>query len=1074
VAWVVAGLALPLCVESQFDVAVDWRVNVDSTATDESCNKICENLALSCTEKCWPRTQQGLQQLQYGSNMQSICFGVASGENALWHPAKDPVTRVCYHNTGTVTAPRCPEVPVTPLASQYRGYIRRICPCLARGVSRYASIDCGLGVNPADPAPEPAGQQQFTPPPIPSYSPTAPPTDPTATEYSGGYNASSANWTTSTLPPVRISTTRPACTRLCVSGFGLNDETLNGEYIRTAFDDGFKRWSKAGSAGREIGLAKVDGGRRWQFSEMASGGSFSLAQGTMGVASPTGPEMPADETFITATSEDDVAFKCCISTSGGSSSNGALYGNDDYDNYRASSPSSDAAEEESSGFGLVVALVCVAVACIGALVGTAHRIYQQRKMQRQMEAVKSPEFTTSSPPRSPSARRQSDQEQRGGTWARRQPGWDNGGGAGDGYDDPEEPFVNAFKGAWRNRSGLPEDDMKKATTCPSGFGREDSDVADMLGRAAPVDAGHGHYEGPLRPWWGGTSKAKPSTQTARSSATTVGFSNVWDKPTEGTEVRLRNIVENPTWNGEEGIVIGYDGGRIEVEFDDGRTKSVLVEQCEVIGTPPAEAAEEEPPSQQVRTRSSSQTPDWRAPPPGAHVYGSPFAVAAQFYGSPAAVSAQATPQKSRFFNKVQPPSPKLTRENVARHEEYKDIRQRADGLNTGPPRLASGNSATPPPPPPPPLPPSAQQQVAAQQQAAATQSGGRSPLKSYPSVPQGAVGKASGASLGASPSSASRPRLPPPPALDESIASIADISAKASQFPPGAAVVVRDLKNAAHLNGQDGTCERWDDEIGRWVVRFKDGESKSLLPDNLEANLIVGSKVRLNAEGKSAPQGYDWSEDALAPGVVGTLIGFSHDGLPRVSGQHGNVEEYWRKHIEIIQEADSRFQPGTPVVAHGLKSAPHLNGQDGICERWDLEGGRCIVLFPDGESKALLPANLKAAHQPAATPAKLPGAPISPAGPPLRRATSSGAGLGDTLGTQKSASRFASDQGLAAATSKVPLTPSKLPSRPSTGAGFGSQTPSADQQGLSDDLQHALRSNQMQLNALKARLAHAG
>jgi len=55
----------------------------------------------------------------------------------------------------------------------------------------------------------------------------------------------------------------------------------------------------------------------------------------------------------------------------------------------------------------------------------------------------------------------------------------------------------------------------------------------------------------------------------------------------------------------------------------------------------------------------------------------------------------------------------------------------------------------------------------------------------------------------------------------------------------------------------------------------------------------------------------------------------------------------------------SQFRSGMAVLVHSLKSAPQLNGQEGICEQWDPTKGRWTVRLPLGEVKALRPDNLQ-------------------------------------------------------------------------------------------------------------------
>eukprot|EP00929_Paragymnodinium_shiwhaense_P080071 TRINITY_DN41736_c0_g7_i1.p1 TRINITY_DN41736_c0_g7~~TRINITY_DN41736_c0_g7_i1.p1 ORF type:complete len:962 (+),score=382.89 TRINITY_DN41736_c0_g7_i1:164-3049(+) len=59
----------------------------------------------------------------------------------------------------------------------------------------------------------------------------------------------------------------------------------------------------------------------------------------------------------------------------------------------------------------------------------------------------------------------------------------------------------------------------------------------------------------------------------------------------------------------------------------------------------------------------------------------------------------------------------------------------------------------------------------------------------------------------------------------------------------GARVRLHGLKSAPELNGMEGTCEWFDSDRGRWVVRLSDGQERSIKPDNLEV-MVNTSKSR--------------------------------------------------------------------------------------------------------------------------------------------------------------------------------------------------------------------------------------
>lgn len=66
-----------------------------------------------------------------------------------------------------------------------------------------------------------------------------------------------------------------------------------------------------------------------------------------------------------------------------------------------------------------------------------------------------------------------------------------------------------------------------------------------------------------------------------------------------------------------------------------------------------------------------------------------------------------------------------------------------------------------------------------------------------------------------------------------------------------------------------------------------------------------------------------------------------------------------RSSAEFLSPAmeQAACHPGMPIRIHGLIDACHLNGLEGVCERWDEESGRWIVRLHSGAFKKLRPAN---------------------------------------------------------------------------------------------------------------------
>merc|ERR1712232_895786 len=57
----------------------------------------------------------------------------------------------------------------------------------------------------------------------------------------------------------------------------------------------------------------------------------------------------------------------------------------------------------------------------------------------------------------------------------------------------------------------------------------------------------------------------------------------------------------------------------------------------------------------------------------------------------------------------------------------------------------------------------------------------------------------------------------------------------------------------------------------------------------------------------------------------------------------------------------SLLKIGMAVCIHGLLSAPHLNGQSGICTEWDPLDGRWHIKMTAGDLKKVKPENLEPA-----------------------------------------------------------------------------------------------------------------
>jgi len=81
-------------------------------------------------------------------------------------------------------------------------------------------------------------------------------------------------------------------------------------------------------------------------------------------------------------------------------------------------------------------------------------------------------------------------------------------------------------------------------------------------------------------------------------------------------------------------------------------------------------------------------------------------------------------------------------------------------------------------------------------------------------------------------------------------------------------------------------------------VLDNDGGRRRSRSSLLAATFEVGDQVRLNDHGCRVADEYDWGSEALAPGVVGTVVAGGTD--PRVRGRMGQVDQYNGDELEKI------------------------------------------------------------------------------------------------------------------------------------------------------------------------------
>lgn len=109
------------------------------------------------------------------------------------------------------------------------------------------------------------------------------------------------------------------------------------------------------------------------------------------------------------------------------------------------------------------------------------------------------------------------------------------------------------------------------------------------------------------------------------------------------------------------------------------------------------------------------------------------------------------------------------------------------------------------------------------------------------------------------------------------------VKKQAEALTKGTLARIHGLEGAKHLNGALVTCEQFDAQKGRWLVRLQTGEEKSLKP----GNLMVGKGVEsLRSEDNCSNQ------EQLSPGdLVQVLPGNRMVGFYE-AGDEGTVQEF--------------------------------------------------------------------------------------------------------------------------------------------------------------------------------------
>lgn len=512
--WLFSSLGV-LCLAQPADVK--WHISI--AWEDEDCNLVCGSNGLSCTEACWPFTAKGLENALQGSGLQGTCFGFDAGNPNPWHPAKDAENTMCHWFAGHTAsqAPRCPHKPSTPAQLLAQSKVtRRLCPCVGANASSSFGFNCGLGDQPVDPVvPVVTDPQALT---------TSTTVLKSEAEDAGDENPAPA------VPEV-LQPPMVVCQELCVSGFGAEDEKLNGKYVRLSGSDGsLSFWLKLGGlpTGADCRLVRgaLDG--VWRYYEVTSKGNTSIGEGTL--RAPL-DDIPKDDYVLTPTGGFQVEYQCCPQQLATESPQLAV----DVDP-QVQEESTNTAMIAVALSGAVVLFISIVVICV--IQRWKPGILRSRRYEAFPEKMTTPQQNVEKMQPNPGKvmlgnRASEITSSKAATW---NSSW-----------SPAKASAKLGGGA------VEQSPAGGATLLPSAKNadRRAVAVADVLGKASTT-SDDGIYEGPTRQWWGGSSS---------SGRGGTGFQ-------PGARVRLQGLTAS-SWNGAEGIIEGWDAqkGAFEVKVN---------------------------------------------------------------------------------------------------------------------------------------------------------------------------------------------------------------------------------------------------------------------------------------------------------------------------------------------------------------------------------------------------------------------------------------------------------------------------------------------------------------------------
>ena len=160
---------------------------------------------------------------------------------------------------------------------------------------------------------------------------------------------------------------------------------------------------------------------------------------------------------------------------------------------------------------------------------------------------------------------------------------------------------------------------------------------------------------------------------------------------------------------------------------------------------------------------------------------------------------------------------------------------------------------------------------------------------------------------------------------------------KFNEIPPSTQVIVRNLRSAAHQNGQQGKVVQYDRSKKRYVVKLQSGSTDTLAlrPANI-LQIVRGARVT-GIESKTELNG-----------CTGAICGYD-DGKGRYLIKLDSSRE-----TTSMRPGNVVLPPGTRAVVVGLSKGAQHNGKWGEVKNFDAATGRYkFQIGPQGEQLSI-------------------------------------------------------------------------------------------------------------------------